>query len=160
MSTFDGRQITAARALADLTITELAEVAGVSKRTVHRLEIGGEQNIAKKLRHGHVSGEVWAKIAAALKRHGVELLSETDEHGAGARWILPRDRRTAAPPARGATIATIGKASITTVSIHAPARGATPEQLHCRNARLHVSIHVNGSSIQRSLDSAIASFLA
>jgi hypothetical protein len=60
---------------------------------VHRLEIGGEQHIAKKLRHGHVSGEVWAKIVAALKRHSVELLPETEEHGAGVRWILPRAQR-------------------------------------------------------------------
>jgi hypothetical protein len=37
-------------------------------RLSHRVEIGGEQHIAKKLRHGHVSGEVWAKIVAALKR--------------------------------------------------------------------------------------------
>jgi hypothetical protein len=28
-----------------------------------------------------------------LKRHGVELLPETDEHGAGVRWILPRAQR-------------------------------------------------------------------
>jgi hypothetical protein len=40
------------------------------------------QHIAKKLRHGHVS-EVWAKLVGALARHGVELLPETDEHGAG-----------------------------------------------------------------------------
>jgi hypothetical protein len=40
-----------------------------------------------------VSGEVWTKIVAALKRHGVELLPETDEHGAGVRWLLPRGRR-------------------------------------------------------------------
>jgi transcriptional regulator with XRE-family HTH domain len=93
MPTFDGRQVTAARALADLTIIELAEAAGVTKRTVQRLEIGGELHIAKKLRHGHVSGEVWAKIVTALKRHGVELLPETDEHGAGVRWILPRAQR-------------------------------------------------------------------
>jgi len=93
MPTFDGRQLTAARALADLTIIELAEAAGVTKRTVQRLEIGGEQHIAKKLRHGHVSGDVWAKIVAALKRQGVELLSETDEHGAGVRWRLPPAQR-------------------------------------------------------------------
>jgi transcriptional regulator with XRE-family HTH domain len=93
MSTFDGRQITAARALAELTIAELAEAAGVAVRTVHRLEIGGELHVAKKRRHGHVSAEVWAKIVAALKCHGVELLPETDEHGAGVRWILPRTQR-------------------------------------------------------------------
>jgi hypothetical protein len=45
------------------------------------------------MRHGHVSGDVWAKIVAALKRHGVELLPEAAEHGAGVRWILPRGRR-------------------------------------------------------------------
>jgi transcriptional regulator with XRE-family HTH domain len=93
MPTFEGRQLAAARALADLTIIELAEAAGVTKGTVHRLEIGGEQHIAKKLRHGHVSGEVWAKIVTALKRHGVELLPETEEHGAGVRWIIPRAQR-------------------------------------------------------------------
>jgi transcriptional regulator with XRE-family HTH domain len=93
MLTFDGRQLTAARALADLTIAELAEAAGVTPRTVHRLEIGGELHIAKKLRHGHVSGDVWTKIVAALKHHGVELLPEADEHGAGVRWFLPRAQR-------------------------------------------------------------------
>jgi hypothetical protein len=71
----------------------IAAATGGTARTVHRLEIGGEQHIAKKLRHGHVSGEVWAKIVGALKRHGVELLSETDEHGAGVRWRLPRAQR-------------------------------------------------------------------
>jgi transcriptional regulator with XRE-family HTH domain len=85
--------VSPSRALADLTIIELAEAAGVTKGTVHRLEIGGEQHIAQKLRHGHVSGEVWAKIVAALKRHGVKLLPETDDHGAGVRWRLPRARR-------------------------------------------------------------------
>jgi len=40
-----------------------------------------------------VSDDVTAKIVAALKRHGVELLPETDEHGAGVRWILPRGQR-------------------------------------------------------------------
>jgi hypothetical protein len=93
MPTFDGRQLTAARALADLTIIELAEAASVTRRTVQRLEIGGELHIAKKRRHGHVSGEVWAKIVAALKRHGVELLPESEDHGAGVRWILPRAQR-------------------------------------------------------------------
>jgi transcriptional regulator with XRE-family HTH domain len=87
------RQLTAARALADLTIIELAEAAGVTRRTVQRLEMGGEQPIAKKRRHGHVSGEAWAKIVAAFKRHGVELLPETEGHGAGVRWIQPRAQR-------------------------------------------------------------------
>ena len=89
----DGRQLTAARALAELNLIEFAEAAGVTSRTVHRLEIGGVQHIAQKRRHGHVSGEVWAKIVAAFKRHGIELLPETDEHGAGVRWIQPRAQR-------------------------------------------------------------------
>jgi DNA-binding XRE family transcriptional regulator len=93
MLTFDGRQLTAARALAEFTLAELAEAAGVTPRTVHRLEIGGEQHIAKKRRHGHVSRETWDRIVAALKRRGVELLPETDEHGAGVRWLLPRAQR-------------------------------------------------------------------
>jgi hypothetical protein len=93
MSTFDGRQITAARALAELTVAELAEAAGVAVRSVHRLEIGGELHVAQKRRHGHVSREVWDRIVAALNRHGVELLSETDEHGAGVRWLRPRAQR-------------------------------------------------------------------
>jgi hypothetical protein len=70
-----------------------AEAAGLTPRTVNRLEVGGEPHFAKKLRHEHVSAEVWTKIVAALKRHGVDLLPETDEHGAGVRWLLPRTQR-------------------------------------------------------------------
>jgi hypothetical protein len=39
-----------------------------------------------------------AKIVAALKRHGVELLPETEDHGAGVRWILPRAQRPWSSP--------------------------------------------------------------
>jgi hypothetical protein len=35
---------------------------------------------------------VWAKIIAALKHHGDELLPESNEPGAGVRWSLPRGR--------------------------------------------------------------------
>jgi hypothetical protein len=93
MLTFDGRQLTAARGLAELTVAELAEAASVAVRSVHRLEICGEMHISEKRRHGHVSREVWDRIVAALQRHGVELLPETDEHGAGVRWLLPRAQR-------------------------------------------------------------------
>jgi hypothetical protein len=41
------------------------------------------------LRHT-VQPEPRAHGMAGLKRHGVELLPETDEHGAGVRWTLPR----------------------------------------------------------------------
>jgi hypothetical protein len=61
---------------------------------VQRLEIGGEQHIAKKRRHGHVSGEVWAKLVAALQRDGVQLLPENEWHGAGVAVDPPT--RTAA----------------------------------------------------------------
>jgi hypothetical protein len=92
-SLMDGRQLSAARALAELTVDELAGAASVTKGTVNRLETGGELHVAEKRRHGHVSREIWDRIVAALKRHGVELLPETEEHGAGVRWTLPRARR-------------------------------------------------------------------
>src|SRR4051794_26413145 len=62
MHVFDGRQLTAARALAGLTVIELAQAASVAARTIHRLEVRGAVPIADKIRHGHVSQDVWAKI--------------------------------------------------------------------------------------------------
>jgi transcriptional regulator with XRE-family HTH domain len=93
MRTLDGRQLTAARALAELTVAELAALAGVTSRTLHRLEIGGATPIAAKLRHGHVSQAVLDRIIAALAQHGVELMFESDDVGAGARWVKPRAKR-------------------------------------------------------------------
>jgi transcriptional regulator with XRE-family HTH domain len=98
MAIFDGRQLTAARALAELTVVQLAEAAGVTPRTIHRLEIGGAIRVADKLRHGYVSRDVWDRIIEALARHGVELTPQNGDHGAGARWILPRDRRPQMSP--------------------------------------------------------------
>jgi hypothetical protein len=40
-----------------------------------------------------VSAEVMAKFIAALKRHGVEQLPETEVHGAGVHWLLTRAQR-------------------------------------------------------------------
>jgi DNA-binding XRE family transcriptional regulator len=94
---FDGRQLTAARALAELTVVELAEAAGVTTRTINRLEIGGVTQIAPKKRHGHVSYYVWNKVLEALARHGVELVPESEDHGSGAQWIDPRSRRARGP---------------------------------------------------------------
>jgi DNA-binding XRE family transcriptional regulator len=94
---FDGRQLTAARALAELTVVELAEAAGVTTRTINRLEIGGVTQIAPRKRHGHVSYYVWNKILEALARHGVELVPESEDHGSGARWIEPRSHRRELP---------------------------------------------------------------
>ena len=59
---FDGRQLTVARALADLTVLGLADAAGVTGRTIHRLEIGGAVHVAAKKRHGHVSRAIWDRI--------------------------------------------------------------------------------------------------
>jgi DNA-binding XRE family transcriptional regulator len=92
---WDSRLIVAARGLAGLTIEELAAEAGVTKRTVSRLEVGGVLHIAAKKRHGHVSQEVWSKIINALARHGVELLPEGRGHGSGVRWARPRADRVA-----------------------------------------------------------------
>lgn len=92
--TFDGRQITAARALASLTVADLAEKAGVTPRTVHRIEIGGPFSVSPSRRHGHVSADVWDRIVAALLEAGVELFSEEVARGSGVRWARPRcDRR-------------------------------------------------------------------
>jgi transcriptional regulator with XRE-family HTH domain len=90
MADFEGRQLTAARALAGLTVARLAEEASVTARTINRLETGGAQSIAPKRRHGYVSAAVWSSIIDALARHGVALLAEGDGRGAGAHWIKPR----------------------------------------------------------------------
>jgi transcriptional regulator with XRE-family HTH domain len=95
MRIFEGRQLTAARALAEMTIAELAEAAQVTVRTLHRLEIGGAVPIAPKRRHGHVSQVVFDKIMAALAQRGIELLPEGEAHGSGVRWIRRRAERGA-----------------------------------------------------------------
>ncbi len=93
LGVFDGRQLTAARALAELTVIELAKAAGVTARTINRLELAGATPIAAKKRHGHVSAEVWNKITAALNERGVELVPEGPRHGAGVRWMARREDR-------------------------------------------------------------------
>ena len=95
MDFLDGRQLTAARALAGLTVIELAKESGVAARTIHRLEIGGVIQVAEKKRHGHVSRDVLGKIVEAVSRQGVELLSEGGGYGSGVRWKLPRAARRA-----------------------------------------------------------------
>jgi transcriptional regulator with XRE-family HTH domain len=93
MRVLDGRQLTAARALAEMTVVELANAAGVTPRTLHRLEIGGAIPIAPNLRHGHASRAVLDRIVTALVQRGVELVPENGAHGAGARWLRPRAGR-------------------------------------------------------------------
>jgi DNA-binding XRE family transcriptional regulator len=93
MRTFDGRQLTAARALAELTVIELAKAAGVTTRTVNRLEVGGVLHVSEKIRHGHVSRQVRNKIMDALAMYDVVLLPEVGSHGAGVRWMRARANR-------------------------------------------------------------------
>ena len=89
-----GRQIAAARALANVSARDLAAASGVTARTVGRLEDDGTIVISPRLRHGHVTRATFDKIVDALARLGVELVPEGEDHGAGVRWTLPRDRRT------------------------------------------------------------------
>lgn len=93
IETWDGRQITAARALAGLTVRELADRACTTKRVISDLESSGPVRVSPERRHGHVSAELWARIINALQEAGVELLSERGGHGSGARWTQPRRER-------------------------------------------------------------------
>lgn len=95
LATADGRQLTAARAMAGLTIAELAEAAGVTPRTVVRLEAGGEIRIAGRKRHGHVEQGLWLRILNVLRERGVELIPEGDNVGSAVRWFRPRSQRSA-----------------------------------------------------------------
>jgi len=92
---FDGRQIAAARALANLSVQELASAAGVTQRTIGRLEVDTAISVSPKRRHGFVAKSTFDKIVDALRHYGVELTAEGDDHGSGARWILPRTDRHA-----------------------------------------------------------------
>jgi hypothetical protein len=94
MTMFHGRQIAAARALANINTNELAEAASVTARTIGRLEVDAPIDISPKRRHGHVSKATFDKIKDALAKYGVELVPEDSNHGAGARWALPRARRS------------------------------------------------------------------
>lgn len=97
LPTFDGRQLTAARALAEMTVADLAEKAEVTPRTVHRIEIGGPFSVSPSRRHGYVSADVWERIVAALREAGVELLPEDGSHGSGVRWVQSRSERPKPP---------------------------------------------------------------
>jgi Helix-turn-helix len=96
MRVFHGRQIAAARALANISTKELAEAAGVTARTIGRLEVDAPIDISPRRRRGHVSRATFDKIKDALAKRGVELVEETESTGAGARWTLPRARRGSA----------------------------------------------------------------
>jgi len=87
MDNWHGRQITAARALAGLTIRELADAAGVTERTVRRIESAETITVAERLTHGAISLTTWEKIVAAIQEQGVELVAAAHKHGAGVRWL-------------------------------------------------------------------------
>ena len=100
--TWDGRQLAAARALAGLTVRQLAEHARTTKRAISDLETRGMIHVAETRRHSHVSREVWNRVVDALRDAGVELLPEGRGYGSGARWTRPRANRArvAGPPSK------------------------------------------------------------
>ena len=89
MQTVYGRQLTAARALAGITIADLAREAGVTMRTVHRLERTPLIHFSDRLSRGRVTRSTWESITTALRSLDVELVPAGKGHGAGARWISP-----------------------------------------------------------------------
>lgn len=87
MGTWHGRQVAAARALAGLTITELASEAGVTERTIRRIEAAETITLAERLTQGAFSLSTWEKVVSALLDHGVELMPPSGARGGGARWM-------------------------------------------------------------------------
>jgi transcriptional regulator with XRE-family HTH domain len=90
METWHGRQITAARALAGLTIIDLAKAAGVTERTIRRIEAAETIAIADRLTHGAFSLFTWEKVVSTLFAHGVELIPASGTRGPGVRWLCRR----------------------------------------------------------------------
>jgi hypothetical protein len=90
----NGKQLTAARALAGIGIRELAAATDIAALPVHRHETDGVIHICERKRHGRVQRAVWQRIIAALATAGVELLSQGGSFGAGVRWTAPRERRS------------------------------------------------------------------
>ena len=107
----EGRQRTAARALAGLGVQDLAASGEIAPRYSRRLETGGVIHILEMERHDHVQRAVWGSDhGAALAEAGVELLAEggsfgavcwkkpgpmpRDEPGKGRRRILGTRRAT------------------------------------------------------------------
>ncbi len=91
---WDGRLLAAARALAGMTVVDLAAAASTTKRVVSDLEQREQILISPTRRHGFVSRDLWSRITDALGAAGVELCPEQRGGGAGVRWIAPRGSRT------------------------------------------------------------------
>jgi DNA-binding XRE family transcriptional regulator len=72
-------QIRAARAWIGLSQEELADEAGVARRTVIRLENSDEPR----------SERIMEKLRTALEKHGIEFLFE-GPHGVGLRYREPK----------------------------------------------------------------------
>jgi transcriptional regulator with XRE-family HTH domain len=72
------KALKAARILLGLTLDEVGEAAGLSGKTVARVEAGGAK----------VSLEAVAAIQTAFERKGVMFLPQTEEYGEGLR--LPK----------------------------------------------------------------------
>ncbi|MGO4683365.1 helix-turn-helix transcriptional regulator [Hyphomicrobium sp. 2TAF46] len=89
MNAWHGKQITAARALAGLTIIELANAAGVTERTIRRIEAAETITVSERMTHGAISLTTWEKVVGGLLDHGVELLHAAGSHGGGVRWVRP-----------------------------------------------------------------------
>jgi DNA-binding XRE family transcriptional regulator len=93
--TIDGRQLTAARALARLTVRQMADLASTTKRVICELETRGAFSITETRKKGAVTRALWERIVAVLADAGVEIVAEGRGHGSGARWRQPREARLA-----------------------------------------------------------------
>lgn len=80
---WDGRLIAAARALIGMTSRELAKAAGVSTKTIVRIEGDDHVMISPTHRHGCTSRETWTKVLAAIEEKGVELVPAKSGKGPG-----------------------------------------------------------------------------
>jgi DNA-binding XRE family transcriptional regulator len=75
-------QIKAARALLDLTVADLAKLAGIGFTTMVRLESAGNQMPA-----GNV--KTLNSVKLAIENAGIEFIGSPEE-GAGVRWKSPK----------------------------------------------------------------------
>ena len=87
---WEGRVLAAARVLAGLTVRELAAEAATTPRVITQLERRALIRVSPRQRHGYTSADLWGRIFEALARHGVEVVPEAEQHGAGVRWVQSR----------------------------------------------------------------------
>lgn len=87
---WDGRLIAAARALAGMTVRDLAAKARTGRSVISDLEQQETVLVSPTRRHGFVSRDLWGRIIDALQASGVEIFQDGDGVGAGVRWVQPR----------------------------------------------------------------------